>query len=81
METTVAIIAIIVDETQSAAKINSLLHDFENLIIGRMGLPYRSRGMNIISVVMDAPLDQINNLAGQLGRIPGVTAKAITANR
>lgn len=78
-ETRVAIIAIIVECVEAATKINELLHDCESSIVGRMGLPYRSRGVNIISIVMDAPLDEINMLAGNLGRIPGVNAKAVYA--
>lgn len=80
METRVAVIAILAENTQAAEKINLILHDFNRFIIGRMGLPYREKGVNIISVVVDAPLDRINALAGRLGRLEGVTAKAVYAD-
>ena len=77
MENRVALLAVLVEDQEAAAEINSLLHEFSSSIIGRMGLPYRQKNLNIISVVLDAPADRINALAGQLGRIPGVTAKAV----
>ena len=73
----VAVIAIIVEKVEKSGEVNAILHDYNELIIGRMGLPYRQKNLNIISVVLDAPADRINALAGQLGRIPGVTAKAV----
>ena len=77
MDTRVAIIAIIAENNQSSEQINSILHDYGEYIIGRMGLPYRKRAMNIISVAIDAPQDKINSLAGKIGRIEGVTAKTL----
>ena len=77
MESRVAVIAIIVEKVDQSGKVNALLHDYNELIIGRMGLPYRSKGVYIINIVMDAAMDQINALAGKLGRIEGVTAKAV----
>ncbi|WP_294406457.1 TM1266 family iron-only hydrogenase system putative regulator [uncultured Ruminococcus sp.] len=77
METRVAVIAIIAQNTDSAESINALLHDYSAYIIGRMGVPYRSKGVNIISVAIDAPQDKINTLAGKIGRLDGVTAKTL----
>lgn len=77
MDTRVAIIAIIAQSSSSAQEINALLHDYADCIIGRMGLPYREKEMNIISVAIDAPQDEINTLAGKIGRIEGVTAKIL----
>ena len=77
MEKRVAVIAIIAESTESSEQINALLHEFGSFIIGRMGLPYRARGVNIITIALDAPQDTINALSGKLGRIPGVTAKAV----
>lgn len=76
METRVAIIGIIVEDTDSAEKLNYILHDYKNYIIGRMGLPYRDRGISIISIAVDAPQDIISALSGKLGKLPGVSAKA-----
>ena len=76
MDTRVAVVSIIVEDTESAEALNRLLHEFGSYIIGRMGLPYREKGISVISVAMDAPMDKINALTGALGRLPGVTAKA-----
>ena len=81
METRVAVIAILTENVESAEKINAILHDFNTFIVGRMGVPYRTKGVNIITVAVDAPLDRINALAGRLGRLDGVTAKAVYADR
>lgn len=76
-ETRVATIAMIVEDDESVAQINSLLHDYGQHIVGRMGIPYRSRGLNIINIVLDAPADIISALSGKLGRLKGVTTKAV----
>lgn len=77
METRVAVIAIIVEDIESIATVNSILHDYAAHIIGRMGLPYRERKINIISVVVDAPHDAISALSGKIGRLRGVSAKTV----
>lgn len=80
VETRVAVMAIIVEKTESVEKLNSLLHDYGRYIIGRMGLPYREKGINIVSVAMDAPQDAISSLAGKLGNIDGISVKAAYSN-
>ncbi len=77
MEHRVAIIGIFIEQPQAAAAVNELLHEYAEYIVGRMGLPYRDRGVHIISIIVDAAADQINTLAGRLGRIPGIAAKAM----
>ncbi len=79
MENKIAVIAIIVEEIEVAERINFILHDFSSYIIGRMGLPYRQRGVNVISVVIDAPQEIINSISGKLGMINGVKSKVLTA--
>lgn len=76
METRVAVISIIIENPDSVQAMNELLHQYSSYIIGRMGIPYRARGINIISVAVDAPQDQISALSGKIGRLPGVSAKA-----
>ncbi len=80
METRVALIGIIVEDESSVASLNDLLHQYAPYIIGRMGVPYRSRGVNIISVALDAPQDAISALSGKLGRLEGVSAKTQYSN-
>ena len=77
METRVALLGIVVENPDSVEPLNRLLHQYKDFIIGRMGIPYRARGVNIISVVLDAPADDISSLAGKAGMLPGVTAKAV----
>ena len=79
METRVAVLAIIVKESASVAALNDFLHQYGDFIIGRMGIPYRQRGVNVISVAMDAPADVISALSGKIGRLPGITAKTVYA--
>ena len=75
METRIAVIAIIVEDSSSAVEINSLLHEYGTWIIGRMGIPYPSKNVSLISVAIDAPADTISALTGKLGRISGVTVQ------
>ena len=79
VETRVAVIAIIVREGAPVTVLNELLHQYGPHIIGRMGVPYREKGVNIISVAMDAPGDVISALSGKLGRLEGVIAKTVYA--
>ena len=79
METRVAVMAIIVREGTSVESLNGLLHQYGSHIIGRMGVPYRQRGVNVISVALDAPQDVISALSGKIGRLPGITAKTVYA--
>ncbi len=76
-ETRVAVISMIVSSEDSVSSINSLLHENRSFIIGRMGIPYRQKGLNIINVVLDAPMNVVSGLSGKLGRLEGVTAKAV----
>jgi putative iron-only hydrogenase system regulator len=77
METRVAIIAIIINEPESAAQVNETLHCYADYIIGRMGLPYKHKKINIISVILDAPHNTISALSGKLGRINGVSSQTL----
>lgn len=79
METRVATLGIIVDQSADTEALNAILHDFRDYIIGRMGIPYRQKGMNIICLVVDAPQDEINSLTGKVGSLEGVNAKACYA--
>lgn len=76
MEQRIAALSIIVTDKESVAEVNALLHEFRDSIIGRMGIPYREKNVNIISVAIDATQDEINSLTGRLGRLEGVQAKA-----
>ena len=79
MDNKIAVVAIIVHDLDAVERINSLLHDYGSYVIGRQGIPYREKGVNVISVVMDAPIEVINGLSGKLGMVKGVNSKVLTA--
>jgi len=76
METRVAIIGIIVENRNSTDKLYAILHEYADYIIGRMGLPYREKGISVISIAVDAPNDIISAMSGRIGKLPGISAKA-----
>lgn len=78
--TRIALIGIIVEKYDKVDVLNATLHEYASFIIGRMGIPYRERKVNIISIAIDAPQDIINALSGKLGRIEGIKAKTIYSN-
>lgn len=80
MQIRVAVMAIIVENGKSVEKLNSILHDFGEYIIGRLGIPYKKRNVNIVSIAIDAPQDTISSLAGKLGNLDGVSVKTAYSN-
>ena len=75
MDTRVAVMSIIVENVGSVEKVNSLLHEYGEYIIGRMGIPYRKRKISIISIALDAPQNTISALAGKIGSLEGISVK------
>lgn len=80
MKTRVAVISVIVENTDSIEKLNHILSEYRDHIIGRMGIPYREKNVNLISIALDAPEDKINALTGKLGKLDGVGAKTNYSN-
>ena len=80
MESRVALIGIIVENGEMVDKVNAILHDYSPYILGRMDIPYRARGISIISIAVDAPQDVISTLSGKIGRLPGISAKTSYSN-
>lgn len=79
-ETRIAVIAIVVEDREQVNTMNEILHDYGKYIIGRMGIPYRQKGIHIISIAIDAPQDVISALSGKIGRLKGVSAKTAYSN-
>ncbi|MEA4988094.1 MAG: TM1266 family iron-only hydrogenase system putative regulator [Anaerovorax sp.] len=77
METRMAVIGIIVEDKDSVEKMNALLHEYGNYIVGRMGIPYPKRQVSVISIIMDAPNDVISALSGKIGMLPNVSTKTV----
>lgn len=80
MQTRVAVMAIIVEKGDAVERLNAVLHEYGEHIIGRMGIPYRQKGINIVSIALDAPQDTISALAGKLGNIEGLSVKTAYSN-
>ena len=80
METRVAIIGIILERKDNVDKLNSILHEYSDRIIGRMGMPYPKKAINIITIIIDAPQDEINTLSGKIGKLSGITSKVMYSN-
>ena len=80
MATRVAVMSIIVENPESVEKLNQILHENGRYIIGRMGIPYRARNINIISIAIDAPQDMISALSGKIGKLEGVSVKTAYSN-
>lgn len=81
MEKRIAVLAIIINELESSENVNIVLHEYSEIIIGRMGIPYRERGVSVISVVVDADTDTISAVTGKLGKISGVSVKAAISKK
>ncbi len=79
MQSRVAIIGIIVEDNTYIEELNNLLHKYSHIIVGRMGVPYRDRNIGVISIIVDAPSDEINTLSGKLGMIKGINSKTMYA--
>ena len=80
METRVAIMGIIIEDTESVKKLNELLHEYGEYIIGRMGIPYREKGIHIVSIAVDAPQDKISAMSGKIGKLAGISVKTAYSN-
>lgn len=80
MQTRVAVMGIIVESTDSVEQLNHLLHEYGHYIIGRMGIPYRARSINIVSIAIDAPQDVISALSGKIGSLDGISVKTAYSN-
>jgi putative iron-only hydrogenase system regulator len=81
MEKRIGVVAIVIENIESADKVNSVLHNYSHIIVGRMGIPYRERGISVISLIVDGTSDEISALTGKLGKIEHVNVKsALTKN-
>ena len=81
MEKRIGVVGIIIEEFNKATFVNDILHDFGNLIVGRIGVPYKDRGIFVISIIVDGTMDEISAMTGKIGKISGVNVKsAITKN-
>ena len=81
METRIAVMGIIVENADSVEALNALLHDYRSYIIGRMGIPYKDKGISVVSIAVDAPQDIISTLAGRVGRLDGISVKTAYSSK
>ena len=80
METRIAVMGIIVEKMESVELLNAILHDYGEYIVGRMGIPYRKKNVNIVSIAVDAPQDVISAMSGKIGKIEGISVKTAYSN-
>ena len=80
MDTRVAVMGIIVENKESVEQLNAILHEYGEVIIGRMGIPYKERGISIVSIAVDAPQDKISALSGKIGKLQGISCKTAYSN-
>lgn len=76
MEKRVGVVGIVVENLESAEDVNQILHDYSYIIVGRMGIPYRDRGISVISVIVDGTSDEIGAMTGKLGKVKNVSVKS-----
>lgn len=81
METRIAVMGIIVENIESVEELNSLLHDYRAYIIGRMGVPYKDKGISVLSIALDAPQDVISTLSGKVGKLNGISVKTAYSSK
>lgn len=77
MDKRIGIVGIVIENLECVEKVNAILHEFSHLIVGRIGLPYRERGVSVISVIVDGTNDEISALTGKVGRISGASVKSM----
>jgi putative iron-only hydrogenase system regulator len=78
----IGIVGIVIEDLSCAERVNIVLHEYAGLIVGRMGIPYRERGVSVISLIVDGSNDEISALTGKLGRVAGASVKSmITKNK
>lgn len=75
MEKRIGVVGIVVEDISNASKVNGILHDYANIVVGRMGVPYKDRGISIISIVVDGSMDQISAMTGKLGKLDNISVK------
>ena len=81
MENRIGVIGIVIEDLSQVAKINDILHQYRDIIIGRMGVPYREKGVNVISVAVDGTTDDIGALSGKLGKLEGLSVKSALSKK
>ena len=77
MDNKLAVIAIVVEDYYQTEKVNELLHEFRDYIVGRLGVQYKQKAVSVISIILDAPMESINSLSGKLGMIKGISSKVL----
>ena len=73
------VVGIVVEDLDAAPAVNAILHDAAAVIVGRMGIPYRERGVSVMSLIVDGTTDELSALTGRLGRVPGIAVKTALA--
>lgn len=81
MDKRIGVIGIVIEELTHITEVNDILHQYGNVIVGRMGVPYKERGVNVISIIVDGTNDEIGALTGKLGKIKGLSVKSALSKK
>ncbi|HBC31011.1 MAG TPA: CopG family transcriptional regulator [Clostridiales bacterium] len=81
MDKRIGVVGIVIEDVSQVAVVNNILHEYSHIIIGRMGIPYRERGLNVISIIVDGTNDDIGALSGKLGKIKGLSVKSALSKK
>lgn len=81
MDKRIAVVGIIVENLEMANEVNKILHTYSHIIVGRMGIPYRERGISVISIIVDGTSDELSAMTGKLGKISGVSVKSAMSKK
>ncbi|MFL0249081.1 TM1266 family iron-only hydrogenase system putative regulator [Clostridium neuense] len=81
MDKRIAVVGIIVENLEMATEVNKILHTYSSIIVGRMGIPYRERGLSVISIIVDGTSDELSAMTGKLGKISGVSVKSAMSKK
>lgn len=76
MDKRVGVVAIVVEDMSSVPELNLILHNYSNIVVGRMGIPYKEREVSVISLIVDGTMDEISALTGKIGKLSGVNVKS-----
>lgn len=81
MDKRIGVVGIVIEDIEKAGIVNSILHEYSDIIVGRMGIPYRERGVSIISIIVDGTTDVISAMTGKLGKTEGVSVKSALSKK
>ncbi len=81
MDKRIGVVGIVIEDLTNISEVNEILHQYSSIIVGRMGIPYKERGVNVISIIVDGTNDEIGALTGKLGKLKGLSVKSALSKK